>query len=151
MSGSADKVILAVPPYAAQTFLPGLTAPSSFRGIVNAHFKIDPPPDKPPILGVINGTVEWIFAFPGRLSVTISAGDRLVDTPREELAKTIWAQVATVTGLPPGGSASNGSPASLAISVALSVSMGMRIWCSESRSLMVTCLSSSDWKSMVTQ
>ena len=44
---------------------------------------------------------EWLFAFPGRLSVTISAGDRLIDTPREELAKTIWAEVAGVTGLPP--------------------------------------------------
>jgi uncharacterized protein with NAD-binding domain and iron-sulfur cluster len=35
------------------------------------------------------------------LSVTISAGDRLIDTPREELAKTIWAEVASVTGSPP--------------------------------------------------
>ena len=38
--------------------------------------------------------------FPGRISVTISAGDRLIDTPREELAKTIWSEVARVTGLP---------------------------------------------------
>ena len=43
---------------------------------------------------------QWIFAFPGRLSVTISAGDRLIDAPREELAKTIWGEVARVTGLP---------------------------------------------------
>jgi hydroxysqualene dehydroxylase len=96
----ADAVILAVPPYAAATLVRGLEVPTEFRAIVNAHFKIDPPPDQPPILGVINGTVEWIFAFPGRLSVTISAGDRLVDTPREELAKTIWADVSSVTGLP---------------------------------------------------
>ena len=74
--------------------------PTEFRAIVNAHFRIEPPADQPPILGVLNGTVEWIFAFPGRLSVTISAGDRLLDTPREELAKTIWAEVASVTGLP---------------------------------------------------
>jgi squalene-associated FAD-dependent desaturase len=96
-----DAVILAVPPYAAATLIRGLEVPTEFHAIVNAHFKIDPPPRQPPILGVINGTVEWIFAFPGRLSVTISAGDRLVDTPREELAKTIWADVASVTGLPP--------------------------------------------------
>ena len=32
-------------------------------------------------------TTQWLFAFPGRLSVTISAGDRLIDTPREELAQ----------------------------------------------------------------
>ena len=95
-----DAVVLAVPPYAAAALVGGLTVPNEFRAIVNAHFKIEPPPGQPPILGVINGTVEWIFAFPGRLSVTISAGDRLVDTPREELAKTIWAEVAKVTGLP---------------------------------------------------
>ncbi len=97
-----DAVILAVPPYAAAALIRGLKAPTEFRAIVNAHFRVAPPPDQPPILGVLNGTVEWIFAFPGRLSVTISAGDRLIDTPREELAKTIWAEVASVTGLPAG-------------------------------------------------
>jgi len=95
-----DAVILAVPPYAASGLIRGLEVPTEFRAIVNAHFRIAPPAGQPPILGVINGTVEWIFAFPGRLAVTISAGDRLVDTPREELAKTIWAEVASVTGLP---------------------------------------------------
>src|SRR5580692_5774522 len=96
-----DAVILAVPPYAAAALVKDLDVPTEFRAIVNAHFRIPPPADLPPILGVLNGTVEWIFAFPGRVSVTISAGDRLVDTPREELAKSIWAEVASVTGLPP--------------------------------------------------
>jgi hydroxysqualene dehydroxylase len=96
-----DAVIVAVPPYAATALVPGLNAPTEFRAIINAHFRIEPPAGQPPILGIVNGTVEWIFAFPGRLSVTISAGDRLLDTPREELAKTIWAEVASVTALPP--------------------------------------------------
>ena len=95
-----DAVILAVPPYAAASLVRGLDVPTEFRAIVNAHFRIAPPAGQPPILGVLNGTVEWLFAFPGRLSVTISAGDRLIDTPREELAKTIWAEVASLTGLP---------------------------------------------------
>ncbi len=95
-----DAVILAVPPYAAAALVRGLDVPTEFRAIVNAHFRIEPPSGQPPILGVINGTVEWLFAFPGRLSVTISAGDRLIDRPREELAKTIWAEVASVTGSP---------------------------------------------------
>ena len=95
-----DAVVLAVPPYAAAALVPGLVVPNEFRAIVNAHFKVASPAGTPPILGVINGTVEWIFAFPGRLSVTISAGDRLLDTPREDLAKTIWGEVASVTGLP---------------------------------------------------
>jgi len=95
-----DAVIAAVPPYAAASLIRGLDVPTEFRAIVNAHFRIEPPAGQPPILGMLNGTVEWLFAFPGRLSVTISAGDRLLDRPREELAKTIWTEVAAVTGLP---------------------------------------------------
>ena len=97
--GSDDAVILAVPPYAATALVPGLDAPDEFRAIVNAHFRIDPPAGQPLLLGVLNGTVEWLFAFPGRLSVTVSAGDRLVALPREELAQTIWNEVASLTGL----------------------------------------------------
>jgi len=98
---AGDAVILTVPPYIAASLVRGLEVPTEFRAIVNAHFRIEPPAEQPPILGVINGTVQWLFAFPGRLSVTISAGDRLIDAPREELAKTIWGEVSSLTGLPP--------------------------------------------------
>jgi hypothetical protein len=74
--------------------------PTEFRAIVNAHFRVDPPAAQPRIIGVLNATTEWLFAFPGRLSVTVSAGDRLIDAPREDLARTIWGEVATVAGLP---------------------------------------------------
>jgi len=97
--GADDGVILAVPPVVATALMPGLDAPDDFRAIVNAHFRIVPPPGTPPIVGVVGGTVEWIFAFADRLSVTISGADRLVDTPREALAKTIWDEVAAVTRL----------------------------------------------------
>jgi squalene-associated FAD-dependent desaturase len=96
-----DAIILAVPPYAAASLVRGLEVPTEFRAIVNAHFRTEPPAGAPPILGVINGTVQWIFSFPGRVSITISAGDELIDSPREELAKTIWGDVSRVTGLPP--------------------------------------------------
>jgi hydroxysqualene dehydroxylase len=98
--GAGDAVALAVPPYAAASLVPGLDVPTEFCAIVNAHFGIEPPARQPLILGVLNGTVQWLFAFPGRLSVTISAGDRLIDSPREALAKTIWSEVARLTGLP---------------------------------------------------
>jgi len=97
---AADAVILTVPPYAAASLLEGLTVPNEFRAIVNAHFRIEPPAAQPPILGVINAVTQWIFAFPGRLSVTVSAGDALLDTPREQLARTIWAEVAQAAMLP---------------------------------------------------
>jgi hydroxysqualene dehydroxylase len=98
--GVDDAVILAVPPYAAAALVPSLQAPDEFRAIVNAHFRIDPPEHLPAILGVLNATTEWVFAFPGRISTTTSAGDRLIATPREALAQTIWQEVATITGLP---------------------------------------------------
>ncbi len=41
--------------------------------------------------------MEWLFAFPGRLSVTISGADRLIATPREELAAKIWSEIQLVT------------------------------------------------------
>ncbi|HWZ38873.1 MAG TPA: hydroxysqualene dehydroxylase HpnE [Bradyrhizobium sp.] len=103
--GPDDAVVVAVPPRAAASLLPAVKAPTKFRAIVNAHFRFDPPANAPPILGVVGGLVEWLFAFPQRLSVTISNGDRLVDMPREELANAIWQDVckaAGVTGdLPP--------------------------------------------------
>jgi len=100
-----DAVVMAVPPRPAASLLTGLKTPSRFRAIVNAHFRFDPPAGMPPILGVVGGLVEWLFAFPQRLSVTISNADRLVDMPREELAQAIWRDIckaARVQGeLPP--------------------------------------------------
>jgi squalene-associated FAD-dependent desaturase len=97
--GPDDAVVMAVPPRSAASLLPGLKTPTKFRAIVNAHFRFDPPPGAPPILGVVGGLVEWLFAFPQRLSVTISNGDRLVDMPREELANAIWNDVCKAAGI----------------------------------------------------
>jgi len=97
--GERDAVILAVPPYVAANLVPGLRAPTEFRGILNAHFRVDPPAHLPPMLGVINGTCEWIFAFPGRISITISDGARFFDVPRTEMAQRLWRDVAKASGL----------------------------------------------------
>jgi squalene-associated FAD-dependent desaturase len=97
--GPDAAVVLAVPPRPAAALMPGLKTPAKFRAIVNAHFRFDPPPGAPPILGVVGGLVEWLFAFPQRLSVTISNGDRLVDMPREELAQAIWRDVCKAGGV----------------------------------------------------
>jgi hydroxysqualene dehydroxylase len=97
--GPDDAVVMAVPPRPAAAMLPGLKAPTKFRAIVNAHFRFDPPKDMPPLIGVVGGLVEWLFAFPQRLSITISGADRLVDMPREELAQAIWRDICKIAGV----------------------------------------------------
>ena len=88
-----DAVVLAVPPRAASSILLDVETPKKFRAIVNAHFCFDPPHNMPPMMSVIGGLVEWLFAFHQRLSVTISDADRLIDLPREELARDIWRDI----------------------------------------------------------
>lgn len=95
-----EPVILAVPAWRAAELVPGLGVPDRHHAIVNAHFACTPAPGTRPIVGVIGGTAEWIFAFEDRLSVTISAADRLLDVDRETLARRIWADVAAVHRLP---------------------------------------------------
>ena len=97
--GADDMVILAVPSHAAASLVPGLSTPQGHRAIANAHFRIDVPAGVPPMLGIINGTIEWVFAFDGRLSVTISNADRLMDVPRAMLAQNIWQEVSRATGV----------------------------------------------------
>ncbi len=97
--GYNDAVVLAVPPWTAQALLPDIKAPDEFRAIVNAHFRMAPPAGHPAIVGVVGGVSQWVFAYPGRLSVTISAADALIDRPREALAGEIWQEVAELTGL----------------------------------------------------
>ncbi len=96
-----DGIVLAVPPVVARALVPGLAVPETFHAIVNAHFRVAPPPGQPLILGIVNGVTEWLFAYPDRLSVTISCADRLMEEPREKLAETIWREVAALTGLAP--------------------------------------------------
>lgn len=89
----ATRVVLAVPSWVAENLVPELVVPNAYCGIVNAHFKLAPPPEAPAMLGVIGGTAEWIFTFPDRISVTISAADWLAHREREDLARTIWADI----------------------------------------------------------
>jgi len=98
--GPDDAVVLAVPPYVARSIIPQLQAPDAFRAIINAHFRIVPPPGLEPMLGVLNGTTEWIFAFEDRISATISGADRLLPLPRDEIARMIWHDIQSVAKVP---------------------------------------------------
>jgi len=103
--GKDDAVILAVPGWVAPLLIKDLSVPRQFSAILNAHFKIAAPQGFPRILGVLNAITEWIFAFPDRISITVSGADRFVESEREPLARRIWSEVAALTGhngeLPP--------------------------------------------------
>jgi len=96
-----DSVIVATPAWTTPALLPGVSAPDTFSSIVNGHFKIDPPPGSPKIIGVIGGTAQWLCAFEGRISTTVSGAAAVVDMPREDMAAALWADVAKVYGLGP--------------------------------------------------
>ncbi|HEY2177200.1 MAG TPA: hydroxysqualene dehydroxylase HpnE [Caulobacteraceae bacterium] len=95
-----EAVVLAVPPWIAADLIPDLEAPNAFNAIVNGHFRFAPPLSLAPIVGVIGGTAQWVFAFADRLSVTVSAADDLADQDREGLARALWADVAAAHALP---------------------------------------------------
>jgi hydroxysqualene dehydroxylase len=98
--GAEDAVVLAVPAPVAARLVPDLTVPDEFRAIVNAHYRIAMRGNAPWFVGVIGGTAEWVFRKREVLSVTVSAADRLVDTPAEELAPLLWRDVAAAYELP---------------------------------------------------
>ncbi|TDQ77731.1 squalene-associated FAD-dependent desaturase [Dongia mobilis] len=88
-----DSVVLAVTAPVASDLVPGITVPDAFRGIVNAHFRFDPPPGAAPFTGIIGGMAEWVFAKPGILSTTSSAAEAIIDRPAEEIAAALWGDV----------------------------------------------------------
>lgn len=94
--GAQDAVVLAIQPYAARSIIPQVQAPDEFRAIVNAHFRVTPPKGAEPMLGIINGTAEWIFFFDDRICATISGADRFMQYTKDELAGMIWQDVRRV-------------------------------------------------------
>jgi squalene-associated FAD-dependent desaturase len=94
-----DAVVLAVPSNAASAIVPELRAPDEYRAIINAHFRITPPPDLPPMTGVLGGMAEWIFAFEDRICVTISGADRFLQHQRHEIARMLWHDVTRVANI----------------------------------------------------
>ena len=92
-----DLVILAVPPWIAETLVPGLVAPPPGEPIINVHYRLPRPvvgPGEVRIVGVVGGVAQWVFARGEIASVTISAASDLTDTPAEEITVRCWPDVA---------------------------------------------------------
>jgi len=94
-----EAVVLTVPAPVASRLLPGLKAPDAFRGIVNAHYRVAVAEDAPFFVGLVGGVAEWVFRKPDVLSVTVSAAERLIDMPGEDLARLLWRDVAAAYDL----------------------------------------------------
>ena len=92
-------VVLAVPPWVAGELVPGLTVPTRFCAILNAHFAISPPPGAPMITALLGGLSQWVVCHEGRVSVTISGADDVIDQDREGLARQIWDEVCATLGM----------------------------------------------------
>ena len=95
----ADVAILAVPPAIAARLVPGLVVPDDYAPIVNAHFRCAAPGSQA-FVGLVGGTAEWVFKKREVVSVTVSAADRIVDRPAEELRQVLWRDVAAALDLP---------------------------------------------------
>ncbi len=103
--GRNDRVVLALPPHAANTVMSEPVAPTQQHAIVNAHFRIDRPAGLPggaPLLGLVGGTAQWLFQRGDVISVTVSAADALVRQDPDRIARLLWGDVARALRLPPG-------------------------------------------------
>lgn len=97
-----DQVILALPPWELSSILPGTAAPTVFHPIVNVHFVLNEPASLPadlPLVGVVGGTVQWIFVRGDVASVTVSAASALAAESGPVIADRTWNEVARVLGM----------------------------------------------------
>jgi squalene-associated FAD-dependent desaturase len=99
--GSQDWAVLAVPAWVARELLPGLSTPTEFRSIINAHYRVEAPHNPAGLTGLIGGMAEWVFVKPEVVSVTVSAGERYVEHAVRDMAKMVWRDVAKLFDLDP--------------------------------------------------
>ena len=104
-----DRIVLATPPQATAQLLPTLTLPLASSAIVNAHYRLAEPvslPGDTPLLGLVGGTAQWLFARHDVVAVTVSAADELARRSTKEVSELLWSDVAralSITGasIPP--------------------------------------------------
>jgi squalene-associated FAD-dependent desaturase len=98
-----DAVVLAAPPWVVAEMLPEITVPDAFESILNVHYRVQITPDddirEAGFVGLVNGTAEWIFVKPDHISITVSAANKLIDRPADDLAFSIWRNVAKALDL----------------------------------------------------
>ena len=94
-----EFVVLAVTPNVASKILPNLKVPKKTNCILNIHFKLNKKhkkiklPENSFFVGVINGTVDWIFKKKNILSITISAANFLNKFDNNKISEIVWSDV----------------------------------------------------------
>ena len=92
---------MALPPAPVNQMIEGLNIPLDYSAIVNLHFRLDNKINvdwSAPIMGLIGGITQWVFVRDEMASVTISAGNDLLDMKAPQLAKTVWGEIAGLFG-----------------------------------------------------
>ncbi len=95
-----DSVILAVSAVRASKLLPDIACPKDHNPITNLHFKISNPKrmlGDAGLLGIVEGTSQWLFERPGMVSVTISNSAKLTGGNEAAFAEHIWQEVLQAT------------------------------------------------------
>ncbi len=95
-----DVVVLAVPAHVAAELVPELVVPEGASAIVNAHFRLPTPiGPSPRLIALIGGLAEWLIVRGDVASATVSAADRLLDHPANEVLALLWRDVAEALAL----------------------------------------------------
>ncbi|MCW9034065.1 MAG: hydroxysqualene dehydroxylase HpnE [Rhodospirillales bacterium] len=98
-----DSVVLAVSARRAAKLLPELPIPMDHNSISSLHFRV-PNTNKmlgeAALLGIVEGTAQWLFHRQGMLSVTISNSAQLDRKDKKNFANEIWQEVIKATGSP---------------------------------------------------
>lgn len=97
--GAGDAVILAVPAWRVGALVPGVEAPPPGATILNVHYRLARVEEDPSFLGVVGGTVDWIFRRGDVVSVTVSDADALSADGNASLAERLWPDVSRALGI----------------------------------------------------
>jgi hydroxysqualene dehydroxylase len=92
-----DLIVVATPPWIAETLIPELVVPPPGEPIVNVHYRLPHTlnnDEEIHIVGVIGGLAQWVFVRGDLVSTTISAAADTVELPADEISSACWRDVA---------------------------------------------------------
>lgn len=94
--GNDDTVILALPAPVLGDILKGMPSPQLHYPIVNVHFRLNAPLNSEEainFMGVVGGTVDWLFVRDDIISVTVSAARDLAEKSTSEIIALTWSDI----------------------------------------------------------